>query len=215
MAIQRRPGGEPVRGARQGTATQERWDEILQAAAEEFYERGFRGARLKDIAERAGLLTGSLYYYIDSKEDLLFGLVESTHRLGLATTVEDAETRVSDAPTRLRRFLGRQLTLMHDLEASVGAVQRDLPLLAPEQRAKILEMRQHLHDFMRGILEQGIAEGHFDPRTDLGAATNSIFGMLSRTPEWAARDGRLSWAEIGDWYSRLVIRGLATTTPQS
>ena len=85
--------------ARQGTSHEARWDEILQAAAEEFYERGFRGARLQDIAARVGLLTGSLYYYIGSKEDLLFALVQSTHRLGLETSIEDADTAASDAPT--------------------------------------------------------------------------------------------------------------------
>ena len=102
---------------------------------------------------------------------------------------------------------------MHDLEASAGAVQRDMPFLEPEHRAQINEMRQHLHNFVRDILEQGITEGHFDPATDLGAATNSIFGLLSRTPDWAAKDGRMTWEEIGDWYVRLLVRGMAVKQP--
>jgi len=213
VSIPRRDTGDAVPAARQGTSHEARWDEILQAAAEEFYERGFRGARLQDIAARVGLLTGSLYYYIGSKEDLLFALVQSTHRLGLETSIEDADTAASDAPTRLRRFIERQLTLMHDLEATAGAVQRDMPFLEPEHRAQINEMRQHLHNFVRDILEQGITEGHFDPATDLGAATNSIFGLLSRTPDWAAKDGRMTWEEIGDWYVRLLVRGMAVKQP--
>lgn len=210
MSNQRQSAGDSgATNARRGTANEARWDEILAAAAEEFYERGYRAARLQDIAERVGLLTGSLYYYIDSKEDLLFALVQSTHRLGVETSVEDEATARSDAATRLRAFIQRQMRLMHDLEAPAGAVQRDLPFLEAEHRAQISEMRQHLHRFVYGIIEQGIADGDFEPTIDIGVATNTIFGLLRTTPDWAHKPGRLTWSEIGDWYSRLALRGLA------
>jgi AcrR family transcriptional regulator len=204
-----REAGERDARRRQGVDNEARWNEILVAAAEEFYENGFRAARLQDIAARVNLQTGSLYYYIDSKEDLLFALVQSTHQLGLQTTVEDPETKAMDAPARLGAFIQREMQLMHDLRARSGAVQRDLALLAPEQRAQIVEMRSELNRFVQSILEQGIAEGHFDRSTDVAMATNTIFGLLTKTPEWVLKNGRRSWREIGDFYTTLITRGLA------
>ena len=209
MPRQRRSDGQGVGQPRQGVENEERWNEILRAAAEEFYERGFRAARLQDIAARVQLQAGSLYYYIDSKEDLLFALVQTTHQLGLKTAEEDAETRAMDATGRLAAFIQREMQLMHDLPARSGAVQRDLALLAPEQRAQIVEMRDYLHHFVRGILQQGIDEGRFDPSIDVSIAASTIFGLLNKTPEWAQKNGRLSWTEIGDFYARLITQGLA------
>jgi AcrR family transcriptional regulator len=210
---QRRSDGHGAGQSRQGVENEARWNEILRAAAEEFYETGFRAARLQDIAARVDLQAGSLYYYIDSKEDLLFALVQTTHQLGLETTHEDSATQAMEAPGRLAAFIQREMQLMHDLEARSGAVERDLALLAPEQRAKIVEMRDHLQGFVRGILEQGIEEGHFDASIDLGIATSMVFGLLNKTPEWARKDGRLSWSEIGEFYTRLITRGLAKPIP--
>jgi AcrR family transcriptional regulator len=74
-----------VRATRSETDRDDRGDQvartrrrILDAAAEVFSEQGY-GARLSDIAERAGMKTGSLYYHFDSREDL----VAEVLRLGI------------------------------------------------------------------------------------------------------------------------------------
>src|SRR5262245_22868821 len=57
-----------------------RADQIVTAAAELFIERGYVGTSMSDIAEKVGILPGSLYHYIDSKDDLLFTIVDRAHR---------------------------------------------------------------------------------------------------------------------------------------
>ncbi|HEY9563993.1 MAG TPA: helix-turn-helix domain-containing protein, partial [Nocardioides sp.] len=52
-----------------------RWDDVVSAAARVFSEKGFGGASLEDVANEVGMLKGSLYNYIKSKEDLLFAIV--------------------------------------------------------------------------------------------------------------------------------------------
>ena len=47
--------------ARRGALNEERWEEILIAAAQVFDERGYQATTLKDVASRVGLQTGSLY----------------------------------------------------------------------------------------------------------------------------------------------------------
>ena len=52
-----------------------RWNEIVEAAAEAFRTNGFAATSLEDIASAVGIWKGSLYHYINSKEDLLFAVV--------------------------------------------------------------------------------------------------------------------------------------------
>src|SRR6202012_4102939 len=53
--------------------------EGIDVAATIFYERGYATATVQDVADALGMLKGSLYYYIDSKEDLLYRLMIDIH----------------------------------------------------------------------------------------------------------------------------------------
>jgi hypothetical protein len=71
-----------------------------------------------------------------------------------------------------------------------------------------MEMRNQMHQYVRKIVEQGIAEGHFDPTTDPGVATNSIFELLNSTSRWFRPTGRLSYDALGAFYKKLIVQGL-------
>src|SRR5215204_3461616 len=53
--------------------------EIYEAAIATFHRRGYADTSVEEIAEAVGILKGSLYHYIDSKEDLLFGILREVH----------------------------------------------------------------------------------------------------------------------------------------
>jgi AcrR family transcriptional regulator len=71
--------GRPRRGAANPRVGNSQEARMIDVAARMFQERGYDATRLQDIADEVGLLKGSLYHYIDSKEDLLFRLLESVH----------------------------------------------------------------------------------------------------------------------------------------
>ena len=112
----------------------ERWNEIVDAAGHVFEEKGYQAARIEDIAARVGLLKGSLYYYIDSKEDLLFALTDSGHARGLKTIDEDDETSAADPPTRLGAFILRWMGIMPSNPSYSSVAERDVRLLSDERR---------------------------------------------------------------------------------
>src|SRR5947209_13931005 len=60
--------------------TMKRQAEITAAACEVFWQQGYRAASIQDVADKVGVLKGSLYYYIDSKEDLLWRIIEDVHK---------------------------------------------------------------------------------------------------------------------------------------
>jgi hypothetical protein len=71
-----------------------------------------------------------------------------------------------------------------------------------------MAMRNEMHRYLRRIIEQGIAEGHFDADTDPGVATNSIFEMLNSTVRWFRPTGRLPYDDLATFYETFVLRGL-------
>src|SRR5690348_10020612 len=88
-----------------GTLNESRWDEVLSVAAEVFGEKGYRAATLRDIASRLGMLKGSLYYYIDSKEDLLFEILRRSHLRGVEFVAETADIRAAAPAERLAHLI--------------------------------------------------------------------------------------------------------------
>jgi AcrR family transcriptional regulator len=210
------PGAGPdaVAPAPRGTLNEARWNEILDAAGAVFHEKGYQAARMEDIAARVGILKGSLYYYIQTKEDLLYALALDGHTKGVATLEEDEATHSADAATRLAAFVRRYMAMMPSNPEYAPVAERDVGLLSSERREHVMAMRNQIHRFLRAIVEQGIAEGRFDAGLDPGVVTNSLLELLNGTVRWFRPGGRMSYAGVGEFYVTLLERGLGPGGPQ-
>ena len=201
-------GPAPPESVPRGTLNEARWQEILDAAGVVFHEKGYRAARIEDIASRVGILKGSLYYYIQTKEDLLYALALDGHTRGLATVHEDEATMAADAPTRLGAFVRRYMEMLPSAPEYAPVAERDVGLLSPERRGHIMAMRNEIHRFLRAIVEQGIAEGHFDAALDPAVVTNSLLELLHGTIRWFRAGGRMTHSDVGEFYVALLEHGL-------
>ena len=105
-------GYEGGRMARTRGASRGRRAEVFDAAAQIFYEKGYEAASIQDIADQLGLLKGSLYYYISSKEDVLYEIIEELPRRN---------------PELLRRHCGSDEPMMDRLRRSLPR-RRPIPL---------------------------------------------------------------------------------------
>ena len=186
----------------------ERWSEIVDAAGEVFDEKGYAAARIEDIAARVGLLKGSLYYYIDSKEDLLFAIVDGNHSRGIVVIEEGAALEGSDPPTRLGGFVERWIGILSANPGYAALAERDLRRLSPERQAIVMNKRGRIHRFVREIIEAGIAEGCFDSGIDPGITTNNVFDMLNGISQWFRPGRPLQYDELAEQVRRFVLRGL-------
>ena len=209
MAIEQPQATAPTPRTPRGTLNVARWNEILEAAGEVFHEKGYQAARIEDIAARVGILKGSLYYYIESKEDLLFALSDQAHSSGVESIAEPPPLADADAPTRLGEFIARWCVVLDANPPYATVAEREVGRLSGERYEQVMGKRNQLHRFVRSIIEQGIAEGSFDPATDPGVATNALFELMNGTRHWFRPDGRKTTQDIGTWYRTFVLRGLA------
>ena len=89
---------------RRSRAPRRRQQEILEAAARVFHEKGYESTSIQDIADSVGILKGSLYYYITSKEDLLFEIIQGVHEEALKNLDRTAAVE-GDALQKIRAFV--------------------------------------------------------------------------------------------------------------
>ena len=106
--------------ARQKQAlTDERREQIMAAATEVFSQRGFAGARIKDIARAAGIAEGTIYLYFRDKRDLISGIVAAAAQ-SLATRMADLSG--DDERAAIAAIIEDRLTLMREKGALIRVV---------------------------------------------------------------------------------------------
>jgi AcrR family transcriptional regulator len=158
-----------------------RWDDVVEAAARVFSEKGFGGASLEDVANEVGMLKGSLYNYIDSKEDLLFAVVRPDAEELLASARELTQVDLP-ASEKLRQIAG-----IH-----VGIINRHLPYVSvyvQEIAGKNVsqewsEMDREYIGFVERIFAEGVMTGSFDAALDPRIAARSLIGALNWMTRW-------------------------------
>lgn len=104
--LERKPGAD-------GHAPEARRGHILLGAAELFVKHGYGGTSIRDIAERTGLLPGSVYHYFPAKEDLFIAV----HREGFRQLIDRVEEIVRSETDPWRRI---ELACAAHIEAAVG-----------------------------------------------------------------------------------------------
>lgn len=155
--------GERQRRPRWRRRAHARPEELLRAALEVFGERGFAGAKLEDVARRAGVTKGTIYLYFDSKETLFREMV----RAGVGAAVASGERYVRDyqgpAPELLVTFVRRFWETMRDpanarLARLASSELRGFPdLLRTYMDEVVLRTRRTIS----AIVERGVAQGEF------------------------------------------------------
>jgi AcrR family transcriptional regulator len=188
-------------------SSKKRAQDIVDAAAEIFHSRGYTETSVHDIAEAVGILKGSLYYYIDSKEDLLFQVLSDVHD-GAAEIVE--QVRAMDAPPleRLRTYVREHVAYNTRNITKIAVFYHDYRSLSEDRLAEIIERRGEFERFVRGLIEDAQAEGTVDASLDAKMASFALFGMMNWVYHWYRPDGPWRPDELGDLYAELAISGL-------
>lgn len=189
-------------------AGEQRWEEIVEAAAKIFSQKGYEATSLQDIANTVGILKGSMYYYFKNKEDLLFELVQRALAAHAPSVVEEPEIASAPAPVRLRAFIRRWMALNRKQRLWRGVAESEFGRLRGKRLKEVIAERDKFSIFAKGIIEQGIEEGAFDSNNDPSVVTSTLFELMNTTPRWFKPSGRLSYAELADWYATFFIRGL-------
>lgn len=154
----------------------------MRHAAQVFGEKGYEGASIRDISRSSGISLAGMYYYIKSKQELLYLIQLYTFKTILAR-LEKRLKGVNDPVEKLRALVQNHLDyfLRHPVEMKVLTHEDDA--LEGEYRKQVLEVKRRYYGIALGIFEEmrkaGVAR-RVNPRV----AVLSLFGMMNWVHTW-------------------------------
>ena len=182
-------------------------ESIFTAAIQLFGERGYHGASMRDIAKAVGILPGSLYTHIDSKEVLLLAIIESAiDRFNIAA--ERVDRKNLPAPKALREIIRAHLEMVSDNPQLCRIVFHQWRYLSEEHRTLLLNKRARYSRFYREVIERGIADGSLRQSLNPKLAVLTTLGALNWAPEWFSPNDPASVSQVADQITDGVLTGL-------
>ncbi len=193
--------------ARNGTKKSvDRTQELYLTAAQLFFEKGFESTSVSDIASAMKITKAGLYYYFESKQELLFRIVT----MGLDSVkdaVLDPARSIADPEDRLRFIVTNHAGLAAEGNHAVIIISHEINALTLDQRALIQNRRREYFEFVRETLVELEKAGKLRD-IDITAATFTLFGMILWLPRWYRSGGKLSVNRVCQDVCDLAFKGL-------
>ena len=183
--------------------------EVLNTAAEVFARQGYAAATVQQVADELGILKGSIYYYIKTKEDLLFRLLEEVHEDLDKRIAEVAALEDEDALERLERYVRIQTEYTLANLTKISVYYDNLDQLSQPNRKVILARRKVHEDFVVDLVLRGQAEGSIDDQRDARLIAYSIFSTIIWPYRWYRPRGRIKAADVVEGCVEFILRGVA------
>ena len=186
-----------------------RRDELLELAAAMFAERGLRATTVRDLADSAGLLSGSLYHHFSSKEEM----VDEVLRTFLTWLFDRYQHIVDTEPNPLARLKGLFMASFDAIEhrhAEVVIYQDEAKRLSSQPRFSYVEELNQRHRAMWvDVLNEGIAQGYFQSGMDVDLVYRFIRDTTWVSVRWYQPGGPLTAEQVGKQYLAIVLGGIA------
>ncbi len=207
-----RNGGRPDQNGGRDSAGSERRSELLTIAAGLFADRGMKSTTVRDIADAAGILSGSLYHHFDSKESIVDEI--------LAAFLDELFGRYreivgsgADARTTLEELVRASFDAIDSRHSAVAIYQDEAKHLADNPRFGYLgERAREFRELWIGVLRRGVADGSFRADLDVEIAFRFIRDTVWVAVRWYRPGGPRSVDTVATEYLSIVLNGISAGT---
>lgn len=181
--------------------------EICRIAARVFYDKGYDGASMQDIADAVGLTKAGLYHHVGSKDRLLFEIMNYGMDI-LEEAVVSKVRGIRDPRERLRRLIAGHIDLIvrtRNLEITV-ILHENRSLKGP-LRSKINVRKAEYIALLEGTIAEVQTETTSSPLIGPRLAAFALLGMINWLYQWYKLDGPVKEDELVEAYTALFLRG--------
>jgi AcrR family transcriptional regulator len=191
--------------------THHKMREICRVAARVFYEKGYDGASMQDIAEAVGLTKAGLYHHVGSKDRLLFEIMNYGMDI-LDETVLQKVKNIADPREKLRQTIAGHIHLItRARDQEITVILHENRSLKGALRKKINVRKKQYIDFLEDLIHQVQAESG-KPALSPRLAAFALLGMVNWLYQWFDPDGPIHQEELTDAYVSFFFRGLLGKT---
>lgn len=184
-----------------------RRQEVIDTAARIFHKKGYEATSIQEIAEEVGILKGSLYYYIETKEDLLFGVIKEAYDAAL-NLIEQLEQRDGGALELIEALVHGHAEIFSKNYVQSSVFFREFRALSEGRQQTIRQAGDVYNRFLVSQIRRGQRSGEVRSEINPRLVAIGIIGMMNSMAFWYRPGGPASAAQIGTEFSRLVIGGL-------
>lgn len=180
--------------------------EICLTAAQIFFTKGYSATSLNHIADALGITKAALYYYVESKQELLYRII----KFGLddvKNEVLDPGREIENAEERLRFVILNHARLSAGGNHAVIIISHEVDALNFQQKQEVLQRRREYFEFIRNILVELDAQGKLQ-KIDLTTATFTLLGMIIWLARWFSPSGKMSVENVCEDVCEMALRGV-------
>jgi len=187
----------------------------MSAAATLFGEKGYEAASTAEIAERVGVVEGTLYRYFDNKRDLFIRVVEDFYARSFGDY--DRQLRgVRGTWNRLRFLVWKHLALLHAEPRMCRLITEELRAWPEYPKTSVYQLNRSYTEHVVRVVREGIAAGELRPDVPPRIVRDMIFGGCEHHAWSRLRgEGDFDPAVAADAITDLVFRGLAPAASAS
>lgn len=187
---------------------EERWAELIDVAATVFYEKGYKATSLNEIADRMKMTKGSLYYYITSKDELLYEVVRSSTSAGM-DNIRLIAAGPGDVLERLETAIVTHIEYNHKNIRKV-ALMHEIHVLPSSMRSSIRRVYENYEAIFQDLITEGQERLSIRPEIDAKLAALSILGSINSIVRWQ-RTTDYTPEDVVRHIADVTVRGLAST----
>jgi AcrR family transcriptional regulator len=193
--------------------------EIVQAAARVFKAKGLQGSNLGDIAEESGADRASLYYYVESKEELFHEVVREAVEANLARA-KAIRAGAGSPPEKLRALIESLMVSYADHYPILYVFIQENLTHVPEKDARwARDMRQVNRDYEQIVVDlvtAGMADGTIRATASPWIVAYGIMGMMGWTNRWFNPEtSKATASEIAAAFADTLLLGLEIKRPRA
>jgi AcrR family transcriptional regulator len=181
-------------------------EDVLDAAAQVFRQKGYHGASMSDIAEAVNVQKASLYHHVKSKQEILLALLDRALVM-LIDYVGEIASRPLPADEKLRQMIRGYLKSLADNADLTSVLLFEHRSLDKKFQVRHVPHRDRFEGLWRNVFNEGVQTKVFNCK-DTGMAVRALMGMMNWTLTWYHPDGTKTIEEIADGYAELLFNGL-------
>ena len=195
-------------GVTNGATT--RRDELLRIAARLFAERGYRNTTVRDIADAAGILSGSLYHHFDSKEAMVDEIL-STFQESLFASYDEILTSSLSPRERIEAAVRLSFEAIDQHHAEVAIFQNEAEQLGRLERfAYLADRNEQSRAVWMRLLKDGVKSGALRRDLDIELVYRFIRDTVWVAVKWYRPGGKLTHATVADQYLTILLDGISS-----
>jgi AcrR family transcriptional regulator len=182
-----------------------RWDEVVASAAKVFRQRGFAQASLEEIADNLGMLKGSLYNYISTKEDLLTAVI----RIPTERIVREAGRIANSEGTseqKVRALVSLHIDVIVDIYDFAAVYLHEI---AKSNLAEDWHERDRQYiTLVEGVMAAAVEDGTFRSTVNPHVAAMTMIGACNWLTKWWNPEGSVRGDDMAQQISDTLLGGL-------